>query len=149
MIYVFYDEPHWGAAVGTDKAVQVVQIINSNINRNFIVQVSPGSMLPKDDISIQNMASTLWNADKIDPLTAMRTMPNLFPDPNQSAKLLMLYLTNPQLYAQMIGVPAQQPPQVGGGQPVQGQPQAPPTVGGNAGAPPQGPGSLSQVPINR
>lgn len=144
MIYVFYDEKHWGAAVGTDKALQVVSIVNSDLNRNFVVNVSPGSMLPKDEISIQNLASELWKQQLIDPLTAMRTMPNMFPDPNQSAKLLMLYQTNPQLYAAQLGVPTMMPPQVGGGQPAQAQAEGVPTLsGGNPGS-----GQLSEVPIN-
>lgn len=147
MMYVFYDEKHWGAAIGSDKAIQVVSIVNSDINRNFVVTVSPGSMLPKDEISLQNMASTLWQQEAIDPLTLMRMMPNLFPDPNVSAQLLMTYKTNPIAYAQMIGVPAQQPPQqVGaGGQPIQGQPGQPPTTGG---LPPSS-GSLNEIPINQ
>lgn len=143
MIYVFYDEPHWGAAIGSDKAIQVVQIINSNINRNFVLTVSPGSMLPKDEISLQNMASELWAQKAIDPLTLMRMMPNLFPDANKSAQMLMLFLTNPMQYAQMIGVSAQQPPQVGGGQPIQGQPQEAGTTGGL----PPSQGSLQEVPL--
>jgi hypothetical protein len=148
-IFVFYDEPHWGAAIGTDKAIQVVKIVNSDINRNFVVSVAPGSMQPRDDVSIQNLAMTLWTADKIDPLTAMRTMPNIFPDPNASAQLLMLYLTNPQQYAAMLGVQQQQQqmgqpaqPQ-GAGQPAQVQPEPQPTMSGN----PPSSGSLQEVPI--
>lgn len=151
MMYVFYDEPHWGAAIGTDKAIQVVKIINSDINRNFVVSVSPGSMLPKDEVSLQNMASTLWQEQAIDPLTLMRMMPNLFPDPNVSAQLLMAYKTNPIAYAQMIGVQAQQAVQPGGTgisnqeqSLQQPQPQGPPTVAG----PPPSSGALSEVPIN-
>lgn len=126
MMYVFYDEPHYGAILGAAQGVQYVEIINSNINRQFVVSVSPNSMAPRDEISQQNIVLSLAQQKLADPLTVMKFLPNIFPDPNASAQLLMMYLTNPQGYAQMLGVPAQQPPQVGGGQPPN---QAPPPTG--------------------
>lgn len=114
MMYVFYDEPHYGAILGLGKSVDYVQIINSDINRQFVVSVSPNSMAPKDEITEQNMAISLWEQKAIDPLNLFKRLN--FPDPTESAKQLMLFLTNPQQYAMQLGVQPQMQPQIGGGQ---------------------------------
>lgn len=144
MMYVFYDEPHYGAILGLGKSVEYVQIINSDINRQFVVSVSPNSMAPRDEIALQNTALSLWGQKAIDPVNLMKLLPQVFPDPNKSAQMLMMYLTNPQQYAAQLGIPAQQPPQTGGapGQEIQN-----PDVN-LAGGPPSS-GSLQEVPINQ
>ena len=143
MMYVFYDKPHYAAVIGSDKAVEYTQLVNSNINRQFVVSVAPNSMAPKDEISEQNQAVSLFEAKALDPLTLFKKLN--FPDPQEAAQMLMLYLTNPQQYAAQLGVPAQQaPPTAGGAEiPPQGQPNdtglAEPSPAENV---------LSQVPIN-
>lgn len=144
LMYVFYDEPHYGAILGLGKSVEYVQIINSDINRQFVVSVSPNSMAPRDEIALQNTALSLWGQKAIDPLNLMKLLPQVFPDPNKSAQMLLTFMTNPQQYAADLGVQMQQPMQQGGqpGQPIQ-NPDA-----NLAGGPPSS-GSLQEVPINQ
>ncbi len=121
MMYVFYDEPHYGAILGLGKSVEYVQIINSDINRQFVVSVSPNSMAPRDEIALQNTALSLWQEKAIDPLNLMKLLPQVFPDPNKSAQMLLTFMTNPAQYAADLGVAMQQPMQPG----AEGAPVAP------------------------
>lgn len=141
MMYVFYDEPHYGAILGLGKSVDYVQIINSDINRQFVVSVSPNSMAPKDEITEQNMAISLWEQKAIDPLNLFKRLN--FPDPTESAKQLMLFLTNPQQYAMQLGVQPQMQPQIGGGQAQQIEGTPNPDLTNPANKNP-----IQQVPLN-
>ncbi len=123
---VFYDEPHYGAIMGGDRAVQYVSIVNSNLDRNFVVSVSPNSMTPKDEISEANQAVELWNAKALDPITLYEKLN--YADPLASAQRLVLWLTNPQGFAQQYfpqQAPPQQTPQTGQAPPQTGTPPAP------------------------
>lgn len=145
LMYVFYDEPHYGAILGLGKSVEYVQIINSDINRQFVVSVSPNSMAPRDEIALQNTALSLWEQKAIDPLNLMKLLPQVFPDPNKSAQMLLTFMTNPQQYAAELGVQMQQPMQQGGGAPGE-QVQNPDQ--NLAGGPPSS-GSLQEVKLNQ
>jgi len=140
---VFYDEPHYGAIMGNGRAVEYVSIVNSNLTRKFVVSVAPNSMAPKDEITQVNNAIERWGAKAIDPIGFMKEIND--PDPMNSAKRLVLWTTNPQMYAQTYfpeQAPAVQQPQTGQAPPEQGTP--PPQLS-------QEPASaqLSQVPINK
>jgi hypothetical protein len=147
MYYVFYDEAHYGAIMGSGQAVEYVQLIMSNSNRQFVVSVSPNSMAPKDEITEQNQALDLWKSEAIDPITLFKKLN--YPDPMETAKMAALWVTNPQGY--MATYFPEQAPQA---------PQAPPNPPGVAGPisadqtgqtlaqPPANPG-LGQVPINQ
>ncbi len=117
LMYVFYDEPHYSAIVGQGIAVQYTQIINSNLNRQFVVSVSPNSMTPKDEVSERNEAVSLWSAKAIDPINLAKKL-NM-PDPMEFAKAVVLWNINPQQYYQTYFPENQQPtpgqsPQAGG-----------------------------------
>lgn len=138
---VFYDEPHYGAVMGNGRAVEYVTLINSNLMRKFVISVAPNSMAPKDEVSEQNLAIERWGQKAIDPINLMKKLND--PDPLNSAKMLVMWITNPQQYAAMFFpevAPQVQAPQpgVGGDQP--GTP--PPTLGQ-----PPASSDLSQVPI--
>lgn len=142
---VFYDEQHYAAIMGQASAVEYVQLINTDFNRKFVISVAPNSMQPKDEITEQNMAIERWNNKAIDPIGFMKAIND--PDPMNSAKRLVIWTTNPQLYLQMFFPEAAQPQAPGqeqGGQPIPPQPGSPPD---SLGAPPASP-SLSQVPIS-
>lgn len=141
LMYVFYDEPHYASIVGQGSAITYTQIINSNLNRQFVVSVSPDSMSPKDEITEQNQAISLFQAQALDPLTLFKKLN--FPDPNEAASMLMMYKTNPAGYAQMLGVqPQMQPSQPGATPAPQEQGAQPPTLSA-----PTSSGALNQVPI--
>lgn len=143
LMYVFYDEPHYAAIVGQGRSVEYVQIINSDINRQFVVSVSPNSMAPKDEISEQNQAVSLFTGHSLDPLSLFQKLN--FSDPKETALKTALWITNPQGYIQQfLGQQPQmqgQQPQTGGLPPQQGTP--PPDLT----APPQNE-PLKQIPLN-
>ncbi len=110
-----------------------------------MVSVAPNSMKPRDEISQQNMAIERWNNKAIDPIGFMKEIND--PDPMNSAKRLVIWSTNPQLYLQMFFPEA-------GGQPDSANPQtgtdippAEPSPDSTLANPPASP-ALSQVPIN-
>lgn len=140
---VFYDEPHYGAVIGGDRAVRYVSIINSNLERNFVISVAPNSMTPKDEITEMNQAIELWNAKALDPITLYQKLN--YSDPMESAKKLTLWITNPQAYAAQFfpeQAPPSQAPQTG---------QAPPQPGEANQTLSQEPANaaLNNVPLNK
>ena len=145
MYYVFYDEKHYGAIMGSGRAVDYVGLIMSDSNRQFVVSVSPNSMAPKDEISEQNQALDLWKSQALDPISLFKKLN--YPDPMETAKMAAMWITNPQAYVQMF-FPEQQP-QMGG------QAPNPPGVAGdiasqgntNLAEPPASP-ELGQVPLS-
>lgn len=96
LYYVFYDEKHYASIMGAGRAVEYVGLIMSDVNRQFVVSVSPNSMKPKDEISQQNLAMERWKGGAIDPISFMKEIDS--PDPMEDAKRLVLWTTNPQLY---------------------------------------------------
>jgi hypothetical protein len=136
LYYVFYDEPHFASIMGNGAAVSYVMLQMQDQSRRFVVEVSPNSMKPKDEVSEQNLATQLMEGGMLDPLSFFERIDDA--DPTGSATRLMEYKLNPQGYMQQYLSP--QAPQ----QPVQG---APPQGGANvpdqAG---QGPTTLSEPP---
>lgn len=145
MYYVFYDEPHYAAVLGNGAAVSYIQLQMTDEERRFIVNVSPNSMKPKDEVSENNLATQLFEAEALDPLSFFERTDDA--DPQESALRLMTYKTNPQGYIQQYLSPTSAN-QTGAAQSQIGQtpttnaPTVPPTVS----APPA-PASLSQAPL--
>lgn len=141
---VFYDEPHYAAVMGSGRAVDYVSITNMNLQRRFVISVAPNSMQPKDEISEQNMAIERWNNKAIDPIGLMKAIND--PDPMESAKRLVIWISNPQLYLQMYFPEAGgQPDSANSPNPTDIDPLAAPDD--SLSADPAS-ASLSQVPIN-
>jgi len=146
MMYVFYDEPHYASMVGNGQAVNYVQIINSNIDRHFIVKVEPNSMQPKDEITEQNLAIDLANKGWLDPINLFKKLS--YPDPMETAKMVTLYKIDPMAYMQQF-FPENAP--------MVNQPNAPdnpldmngiPTPQEQTLSAPPASSELSQVPLN-
>ena len=98
LTYVFYDEKHYAAIMGQASAVEYVGLMMVGHERQYVVSVQPDSMSPKDEISEQNMAIERWSSKAIDPIGFMKAIND--PDPVNSAKRLVLWSINPQLYLQ-------------------------------------------------
>lgn len=81
---VFYDEPHFGAVLGSGQATQYVELQASDINQQLIIGVTANSMQPKDQISEGNQAQTLFGEGAIGPKTLLETLN--FPDPDDAAQ---------------------------------------------------------------
>ena len=114
--------------------------------RQYVVTVSPNSMQPKDELTQFNQVMQQWGEKAIDPIGFFKGIND--PDPMNSAERLVLWTTNPQLYAQTFFPNQQQPqpqgqPPQGGEQPTQPEPdQAPPELSQEPAS-----SSLSNVPL--
>jgi hypothetical protein len=141
LMYVYFDQKNYAEYVGVAKTDELFEILNQfNIEgqpANFIVSVKEGSMIPKDPLTKRNEAIDLWSAGAIDPLTFMERLDS--PDPEEDAKRLMTFQSNPQQYmAEVLDVQAPEQPQmgepaVGGGEPQPMQATEEPQDGAEAG----------------
>lgn len=146
---VFYDEPHYASIMGNGRAVDYVKLVNTDLTRKFVISVSPNSMQPKDEITEQNQAIELYQAKALDPISLFKKLN--YPDPMETAKQVVLWTVNPQLYLQTFfpeqampiqQQPGQSAPTPGGGPPPESQGTPPPTLS-------EGPANadLSNVPL--
>lgn len=130
MMYVWYDEEHYIAAVGPTGAQQLTQIQNQMLNRPVIITVKEGSMIPKDPLTKRNEAVDLWSANAIDPISLYKALE--YPDPYNQAKQLLQWemikagqlppqMMFPDFQAPVAQVPEMQP---GTGGPAVNQPSA-------------------------
>ena len=123
LYYVFYDETHYAAVMGTGHAVEYVGLIMADEHRKFVVSVTPDSMQPKDEISEANQAIQLADAGWLDPLSLFKQLN--YPDPTETAKAVTMFRINPQMYFQTYfpEAAAQQQQQAPPGQQAPGAPQ--------------------------
>lgn len=146
MYYVFFDEDHYAAIMGSGQAVEYVALNMANTNRQFVVSVSPDSMKPKDEVSEMNLAIERWTSKAIDPISLMKKLNE--PDPMESAKKLVIWTINPQLYMQMYFPTEAQQSAMNGSQQSTGEPAqiqgTPDTNLSN----PAASSALSQVPLS-
>lgn len=146
---VFYDAPHYAAIMGNTAAVEYISLSAQNMQRRFVVTVSPNSMAPKDEVSERQEAITLAQEGFLDPINLFKALNDA--DPIQTAQMVTTFRVNPQLYMQTyFPQQAAQMAQPQPGQPPQGQPQpqagAPPPGGGS---PPQSQSELAAVPLQK
>lgn len=145
---VFYDVPHYAAVMGSGHAVDYVSLISSDMTRKFVVSVAPNSMQPKDEVTEQNLAIELANNGWLDPINLFKKLN--YPDPLETAQMVTIFRTNPQMYLQMFFPQQAAQQQMQGGQPnPEPAAAAPPEQGSppaTLGAPPAN-ASLSAVPL--
>lgn len=141
LYYVFYDQEHFAAVLGKDRAVEYITLRSADLSERLVVSVSPNSMKPKDEITEMNLATDRWANKSIDPIEYMKAL-NV-PDPMDAAKKLVMWTTAPQQYIATYfpEVAAQQAPQTGSADQNVSQPDQ------SLSAPPAN-ASLAQVPIN-
>ncbi len=99
LYYVFYDEEHFAAIMGSAKAVEYVTLSSQQLDRQLIVSVSPDSMKPKDEVTNMNLAQALFDKGAIGPKTLLK-MVN-FPDVDESAADGVMYKIDPMGYFQL------------------------------------------------
>lgn len=150
---VFYDEAHYGAVMGNAAAVEYVSLTSQNMQRKFVISVSPNSMKPKDETAQTQMALQLANEGWLDPINLFKALND--PDPINTAKMVTLFRVNPMLYMQQFFPEQAQQMQQQPGNPVQpqgGEPTGlpPPDLVNepSSTAAPEASSSLSNVPIN-
>lgn len=96
LYYVFYDEQHFAAIMGGSKAVEYVQLINTDLDRQLIVSVAPDSLRPRDEVTEMNLAQTLFDKGAIGPKTLLKMLS--FPNPDEAAADGLLYKMDPMSY---------------------------------------------------
>lgn len=96
MYYVFYDEPHYAAVMGTAKSLEYVQLQASMLTVPLLVSVSPDSLRPRDQITESNLAQTLFDKGVIGPKTLLKML--AFPSPEDAAADGLLYKLDPMSY---------------------------------------------------
>lgn len=146
---VFYDEKHYGAVIGSGQAVEYVALMNSDLQRRYVVSVAPNSMKPKDEITKQNMALELYQQKALDPISLFKELD--FSDPMDTAERVALWNINPQQYmAQYFPnqAAAAAQPGVGGAPNPANLGNAPSGPAESSLAAPPASAALSQVPIN-
>lgn len=89
IIYVYYDVPHYAAAVGEFGARELVMLKNTDLRGKVVVTVKDGSMIPKDPLTLRNQAVDLWGANGIDPIALGKALE--MPDPYGYAKNLFIW----------------------------------------------------------
>lgn len=99
MYYVFYDEQHFAAIMGSAKAVEYTTLINSQLDRQLIVGVAPDSMKPKDEVNQMNMAQALFDKGAIGPVTLLKMLD--FPDAQEAAADGVMFRLDPMGYFQL------------------------------------------------
>ena len=94
LMVVHYDAPH-----NVNRAQGATTILNSEFVKPLVVSVKEGSLIPKDSLTKRNEAVDLAQANLIDPLTFFERLED--PNPEESAKRLVLWTTNKIAYAQL------------------------------------------------
>lgn len=89
IMYVYYDVPHFAAAVGEYGAQELIQLKNTDLVGKIMVTVKEGSMVPKDPLTLRNQAIDLWSANGIDPISLGKALE--MPDPYEYAKNLTIW----------------------------------------------------------
>lgn len=94
--YVYYDELHEASIMGQQQAVEYVQLKAANMDRKFVVSVSPDSMKPRDESSEMNQAMQLFEAGVLDPKTLFTKLN--YPDPQNTAEQATLWMVDKMSY---------------------------------------------------
>ena len=99
LYYVFYDDKHFAAVMGTAKSIEYVTLQNSQLTVPLLVSVSPDSLRPRDQITEINLAQTLFDKGAIGPKTLLKMLS--FPSPDEAAADGLLYKMDPMAYMQL------------------------------------------------
>ena len=99
LYYVFYDEQHFAAVMGTSKSLEYVTLSNAQLVTPLLVSVSPDSLRPRDQITEINLAQALFDKGAIGPKTLLKML--AFPNPDEAAADGVLYKIDPMAYLQL------------------------------------------------
>lgn len=101
LMYVYYDEPHYAAVIGDERAKEYISLQSADLTRKLIIGVKEGSMVPNDPATKREDAITLWKDGALDPITLFDRLE--FPNPREAAKQLYLWQADPiQLFPDLV-----------------------------------------------
>ena len=95
LMYVYYDETHYGAVLGQTEGQNLVALKNSDLNRKLTVSVKEGSLIPKDDISRGNQAVDLAASQKMSLVDLYAQLD--YPNPQEMAVRAWLEVNAPHM----------------------------------------------------
>ena len=98
LYYVYYDVQHIAQIMGQMKGVEYAQLQAQQFDRKIVVSVSTNSMRPRDEMSIANEASQLFQAGLLDPKTFFTRIN--FPDAETVAESVTLWMVDKNMYIQ-------------------------------------------------
>jgi hypothetical protein len=93
MMYVYYTEQRKWTFIEDGKNVPMTLDNQMFADKNILVSVKEGSLLPKDSLTQRNEAIDLWSAQAIDPLTLYEKLS--LPDPKKAFERLINWQSNP------------------------------------------------------
>lgn len=99
LYHVYYNDKHFASIMGQQRAVEYVELSNSDLIKSVIISVAPDSMKPHDEITEMNQAMSLYEAGALDPKTLLTRLN--FPDPQGAAEQACLWKVDPQSYIQL------------------------------------------------
>jgi hypothetical protein len=99
LYYVFYDEKHFAAVMGTSKALEYTTLTSAQLTVPLLISVSPDSLRPRDQITEINLAQALFDKGAIGPKTLLKML--AFPNPDEAAADGVLYKIDPMAYLQL------------------------------------------------
>lgn len=107
MFAVYYSDEH--VAIYTEgRKKEEVSLSKAAMTKKLLVSVKEGSLIPKDPLTKRNEAIDLYNAGVMDPITLFERLD--FPDPEESARKVVMYKQDPMaLFGEQSPLP-QEPP---------------------------------------
>jgi len=78
------------------RAVEYIELMSADMDRQVVVSVSPDSMKPKDDITQMNLAQALFDKGAIGPKVLLKMVD--FPDVDDAAADGVLWKIDPMSY---------------------------------------------------
>lgn len=144
MMYVYYEEAQTIPVLGRAKGTEVLTIQSKDFTTQLEASVKPGSMIPKDPLTMANQAIDLYGMGAMDPISLFEALD--YPDPTESAKQLFMWQSNPaSLFPDLAQqAPAGLPPEALAG----GEGSAPvPQDNEGLALPVDSPDLLSNIPI--
>ena len=95
LMYVYYDESHYGSVLGAVEGKTTVMLSNLDLNRKLTISVNEGSLIPKDDVSRANQAVDLAGAGKMSLVDLYETLE--YPNAKEMATRAWLEINAPHL----------------------------------------------------
>ena len=111
-MYVYYDAEKVARYVDDADAARFINLLKTGKAGRLSVSVKEGSTIPRDALTVRNEAVDLFNSHALDPLTLFEKLQ--FADPEDTAKRLLTFQSNPAQYLQDVGGQPTQPPPLEG-----------------------------------
>ena len=145
LMYVYYDETHYGSVLGAAEGKVTVALSNLDFNRKITISVKEGSLVPKDDVSRANQAVDLAGAGKMSLVDLYEVLE--YPNAQEMATRAWLEINAPHLLYGQDPLVMQAVQEKQALEQLEAQAKAPQGGGKQSAQPKQPKSPLAQVPI--